>query len=31
MNNSTFDKTMENLRKGMNVRLVNNTEDIKNM
>ena len=31
MNNSTLGKTMENLRKGMNVRLVNNTEDIKNM
>ena len=31
MNNSTFGKAMENLRKGMNVRLVNNTEDIKNM
>ena len=31
MNNSTSGKTMENLRKGMNVRLVNNAEDIKNM
>ena len=29
MNNSTFHKTMENLRKRMNVRLVNNAEDYK--
>ena len=29
MNNSTFDKTMENLRKRINVRLVDNAEDYK--
>ena len=29
INNSTFDKTMENLRKRMNVRLVNNAGDYK--
>ena len=29
MNKSIFDKTMENLRKRMNVRLVNNAEDYK--
>ena len=31
MNNSTFDKTMENIRKIINVRLVNNLKIIKNM
>ena len=29
MNKSIFGKTMENLRKRMNVRLVNNAEDYK--
>ena len=29
MNNSTFSKTMENLRKTINVRLVNNAGDYK--
>ena len=29
MNKSLFGKTMENLRKRMNVRLVNNAEDYK--
>ena len=29
MNNSTFGKTVENLRKLINVRLVNNAEDYK--
>ena len=27
MNNSTFGKTMENLRKRINVRIINNTKD----
>ena len=27
MNNSAYDKTMENLRKRINVRLVNNAKD----
>ena len=31
MNNSTFDKTMENLRKRINVRLVDTAEDYKKM
>ena len=31
MNISTFGKTMENLRKRMNVRLVNNAGDYENM
>ena len=31
MNHSTFGKTMENLRKSINARLVNNGEDYKNM
>ena len=30
MNNSTFDKTMENLSKRRNVRLVNNARNYKN-
>ena len=29
MNNSTFSETMENLRKRINVRLVNNAKDYK--
>ena len=29
MNNSTFGKTMESLRKGINVILVNNAKDYK--
>ena len=29
MNNSTFSETMENLRKRINVRLVNNFKDYK--
>ena len=29
MNNSTFGKTMENLRKIVNVRLINNAENYK--
>ena len=29
MNNSTFGKTMENLRKRTNVRIVNNAKDYK--
>ena len=29
MNNSTFEKTMKNLRKIINVRLVNNAQDYK--
>ena len=31
MINSIYGKTMENLRKRINVRLVNNTKDCKNM
>ena len=31
MNNSNFGKTLENLRKRINVRLVNNVEDYKYM
>ena len=31
MNNSNFGKTLENLRKRINVRLVNNVEDYKHM
>ena len=30
MNNSNFDKTMENLSKRINVRIVNNAKTIKN-
>ena len=30
MNNSVYEKTMENLRKRINVRLVNNAEDFLN-
>ena len=29
MNNSTFSETMENLRKRINIRLVNNAKDYK--